>query len=267
MINAPSQTAIELRGVTQCFVNNDEVVVALSRLDFGVTKGEFVSLVGPTGCGKSTCLGLIAGVIKPSRGTVYVEGERVTKPNRRVGYMLQKDLLMPWRTVLQNVTFGLELRDVPEKEAREIALFYLQRYGLKGFDKHYPRQLSGGMRQRVALIRTLVLSPDIILLDEPFSALDFQTRLTLEEEVHRILRNEGKSALLVTHDIAEAIAMSDRVLVLTRRPGRIKAEHRIDLTLSGRSPLEARQSREFGDYFTHVWKELEIDVDIGAAAD
>lgn len=258
----PKSIAIEVQDVTKSFVSSDEVVVALKGIDFSVRKGEFVSLVGPSGCGKSTCLGLIAGVMKPSSGTIRVDGEVVTKPNQHVGYMLQKDLLMPWRTILENVVFGLELRDVPAKEARSIGLSYLERYGLKGFGQHYPRQLSGGMRQRAALIRTLVLSPDIVLFDEPFSALDFQTRLTLEEEMHRILKKENKTALLITHDIAEAIAMSDRVLVVTKRPGRIKASHRIELTSSGRSPLEVRQSPEFGDYFTTIWKELEIDVDL-----
>ncbi|MEX2281784.1 MAG: ABC transporter ATP-binding protein [Gemmatimonadota bacterium] len=255
---------IELRNVSQYFVTKKDVVHALSELSFKILEGEFVSLVGPSGCGKSTCLGLISGLLAPASGEVLIDAEAVRGPNRHVGYMLQKDLLMPWRTVLENVMYGLEIRRVPKKEAVEKALEGLERYGLYGFAHRYPRELSGGMRQRAALIRTLLLGPDIVLLDEPFSALDFQTRLVIEEDVRNILTREGKTVLLITHDISEAIAMSDRVLVMSNRPGRIKTEYNIELSSGHDSPLMARESPEFSAYFTRIWKEL--DINIGATS-
>jgi NitT/TauT family transport system ATP-binding protein len=253
---------IELRRVSKHFVADDAVVHALSDLSFTIRDGEFVSLVGPSGCGKSTCLGLIAGLNPISSGSVIIDDRPVVKPNRHVGYMLQKDLLMPWRTVIMNVIYGLEIQHVPRRDAIARGMTALERYGLGGFEHRYPRELSGGMRQRVALIRTLLLDPEIVLLDEPFSALDFQTRLLIQEDVHRILRHEGKTVLLITHDISEAIAMSDRVLVMSNRPGRIKIEIEIRLPEGGGSPLRGRQSPEFGEYFTRIWQELDINVSV-----
>jgi len=251
---------IELQRVSKVFVTTLGVVQAIRDLSFVVNRHEFVSLVGPSGCGKSTCLSLISGLQKPTIGSILLNGEPIQGPNRNVGYMLQKDLLMPWRTVMENVLFGLEIRRVNIFAARSKAEAYLDKYGLRGFENLYPWQLSGGMRQRVALIRTLVLDPEIILLDEPFSSLDFQTRLMLEEEICRILREEHKTVFLITHDISEAIAVSDRVLVMTRRPGRIKAEFEIQLARGAGSPIEARKAQEFNDYFVRIWKELEVDV-------
>jgi NitT/TauT family transport system ATP-binding protein len=258
------QPRVELKHVTQHFVTKDDVVVALSDFSFSLREGEFVSLVGPSGCGKSTSLGLIAGVIRPSAGEVLVDNVLVTGPNRHVGYMLQKDLLMPWRTILENVMYGLEIRKVPRAQAVERALEALERYGLGGFATKYPRELSGGMRQRAALIRTLLLEPEIVLLDEPFSALDFQTRLVIEEDVRKILKREGKTVLLITHDIGEAVAMSDRVLVMTNRPGRVKTQIEVTLSTGHDSPLRAREAPEFSAYFARIWKELDIDVGVAA---
>lgn len=254
-------TRIEFEDVGHYYVTKDDVVGALDGFSFKLQAGEFVSLVGPSGCGKSTALGLISGLIAPTAGRVFVDGEPVNGPNRRVGYMLQKDLLMPWRNILDNVVYGLEIRKVPRRDAVQRANDALKRYGLNGFAKRYPRELSGGMRQRAALIRTLLLEPEIVLLDEPFSALDFQTRLVIEEDVHRILRTEGKTVLLITHDIGEAIAMSDRVLVMTNRPGRIKRELNIALSCGNESPLHAREAPEFSAYFKQIWKELDINVE------
>lgn len=253
-------TRIEFDEIGHYYVTKSDVIRALDRFSFTIRAGEFVSLVGPSGCGKSTALGLISGLIVPTSGRVLVDGETVDGPNRRVGYMLQKDLLMPWRTILDNVVYGLEIRKVPRKVAVQRATDALNRYGLNGFAERYPRELSGGMRQRAALIRTLLLEPEIVLLDEPFSALDFQTRLVIEEDVHRILRGEGKTVLLITHDIAEAIAMSDRVLIMTNRPGKIKREIKITLSCGNESPLHAREAPEFSAYFKQIWKELDINV-------
>jgi NitT/TauT family transport system ATP-binding protein len=262
-VNGPVR--VELTNVSQYFVTKTRVVQALSGLSFAIRDGEFVSLVGPSGCGKSTCLGLISGVVSPTSGAVMVDRAAVAGPNRHVGYMLQKDLLMPWRTILENVIYGLQIRRVPRKDAIDRGLAALKRYGLDGFADRYPRELSGGMRQRAALIRTLLLEPEIVLLDEPFSALDFQTRLLIEEDVRRILSRERKTVLLITHDIAESIAMSDRVLVMTNRPGRIKAEFAIELSSGHDSPLRAREAPEFSTYFTRIWQELDINVDLDRA--
>ena len=255
-----SSVRIEVRNVSQHFVTTDDVVDALANFSFTLRTGEFVSLVGPSGCGKSTALGLISGLLSPSSGEVLVDSVPVKGPSRHVGYMLQKDLLMPWRTILENVMYGLEIRKVPRGPATVRATEALSRYGLAGFSSRYPRELSGGMRQRAALIRTLILEPEIVLLDEPFSALDFQTRLVIEEDVRKILKQEGKTVLLITHDIAEAVAMSDRVLIMTKRPGRVKADLEIALSTGHDSPIEARQAPEFSAYFTKIWKELDIHV-------
>lgn len=249
---------VRVDGVSHYFVTRDMVVQALSGFSFQLRVGEFASLVGPSGCGKSTALGLISGLLAPTHGEVYVDNQPVRGPSRHVGYMLQKDLLMPWRTILQNVIYGLEIRKVPHSEARERGMQALKRYGLDAFANRYPRELSGGMRQRVAFIRTLILDPEIVLLDEPFSAVDFQTRLVLEEDVRTILQREGKTVLLITHDIGEAIAMSDRVIVMTGRPGRVKTEMNIELATGHDSPLRARESPEFSSYFAEIWEELNI---------
>jgi len=250
---------IAVRSVSHYFVSKGAVVQALSGFSFELRVGEFASLVGPSGCGKSTALGLISGLLAPTHGEVYVDNQPVRGPNHHVGYMLQKDLLMPWRTILQNVVYGLEIRRVPREEARKRGMDALERYGLAAFANRYPRELSGGMRQRVAFIRTLILEPDIVLLDEPFSAVDFQTRLVLEEDVRRILQREGKTVLLITHDIGEAIAMSDRVIVMTDRPGRVKSEMDIVLSSGHESPIKARESPEFSAYFAKIWEELDIN--------
>lgn len=242
------------------FASSDQVTTAIDGLSFDVSQQEFVSLVGPNGCGKSTCLELIAGLKRPTMGEIEVNGREIVGPDSSVGFMLQKDLLMPWRKVIDNVLFGLEIQGADRREARERALGYLDKFGLREFANHYPSELSGGMRQRVALIRTLIVDPDVILLDEPFSALDFQTRLLLENELWRILREEDKTVLLITHDISEAIAMSDRVLVMNKRPGRLKTIVNAGLARSWGSPLEARNDPKFNQLFSEVWNQLDVDV-------
>ncbi|MDI3281467.1 MAG: ABC transporter ATP-binding protein [Bacillota bacterium] len=252
---------VELRGVSLTYHTPRGETEALREITLGVQEREFVCLVGPSGCGKSTLLSLVAGLLRPTAGEVLVDGRPVERPSGAVGYMFQQDHLFEWRTVLENALLGLEVlgRRTPAEVERVRQL--LRRYGLGGFERHYPRQLSGGMRQRVALVRTLATDPAVLLLDEPFAALDYQTRLFLEDEVSRILRQEEKTVLLVTHDISEAIAMADRVVVLSRRPGRIVNQHRIDLGLPVKSALAARnESPYFRTYFREIWKELDVHV-------
>jgi NitT/TauT family transport system ATP-binding protein len=251
---------IELEGVTLAYQSPKAETLAIADVSFGIAAGEFVSIVGPSGCGKSTCLSLIAGIERPTAGAVRHDGAEVTRAAGHVGFMLQRDHLFDWRDVMGNVLVGAEVLGKDRAAARERAAELLERYGLGGFQHHRPSELSGGMRQRVALIRTLVTDPDVVLLDEPFSALDFQTRLSLADEMATILRDQGKTALLVTHDITEAVAMSDRVLVMTGRPGRVQREHRITYAAGRLRPFEAREQPEFQDYFRMIWKEMESHV-------
>lgn len=250
---------VELNDVSLTYQSPDGEVEALRRVSFGVREGEFVSLVGPSGCGKSTLFSVIAGLEAPSSGWVCVDGEPVSAPSSKIGYMPQKDQLFPWRTIWGNVTLGLELRGMNDPAHRERVRDLLERYGLAEFAQKTPSQLSGGMRQRCALIRTLATAPRLLLLDEPFSALDYQTRLAVSADIYSIIRQEGKTALLVTHDIAEAISLSDRIVVLSRRPASVKGEH-TPVELSGLSPLKRRDAPPFQRYFNAIWKELDINV-------
>ena len=235
----------------------DGEVEALRDVSLDVEEGEFCSIVGPSGCGKSTLLSVLAGLETLTGGEVTVDGETLRGPSPKVGFMPQQDQLFPWRSIWDNVTLALAVRgeNTPENQARVRSL--LERYGLWAFRDKRPGQLSGGMRQRCALIRTLATEPEILLLDEPFSALDYQTRLAVSADIWRILQQEGKTALLVTHDIAEAVSMSDRVVVLSRRPAVVKAE--MDMgALRGLPPLERRDTPEFHRYFNAIWKELDV---------
>lgn len=226
-------------------------------MTFTLCHQEFVSLIGPSGCGKSTTLRLIAGLETPSAGTVLLDGAAVTRPTRTVGFMLQKDLLLPWRTVIENVMLGLEIQRVSRSIRAEQARQLLHKYGLGGFEKAYPQHLSGGMRQRVALARTLVMKPNILLLDEPLSALDFQTKLKMQAELKRILAEERQTVLLITHGIAEAVAVSDRIFVCSARSGRIKAEFALPFT-RGLPPLEVRHFRSLTTCFTRCGNNWEL---------
>ena len=230
---------------------------ALANINLHIEKGEFVSIVGPSGCGKSTLLSIIAGLLEPSAGRVMIKGDIVNKPKKEIGYMLQRDHLFEWRNILQNALLGLEILGELSPENISYTHFLLDKYGLGEFKKMRPSELSGGMRQRAALIRTLATRPEILLLDEPFSALDYQVRLNVSREIHEILQKEEKTAILVTHDISEAIALSDRVAILSARPSYIKSIQQIDFgTLD---PIQKRESAEFPVYFNKIWKELEID--------
>jgi NitT/TauT family transport system ATP-binding protein len=257
---APAVLRAENIGVT--FGSGARCVEAIRKVDFELRKGETLAIVGPSGCGKSTLFNAIAGLLPPTRGHVEVAGRRVDKATGHVGYMLQKDLLLPWRSVLDNVMLGLEVRRVPKARSREIAMALIRAYGLAGFENAKPATLSGGMRQRVAIMRTLAFDPQVILLDEPFSALDFQTRLLLQADVSRIIAEHGKSAILVTHDIGEAIAMADRVLVLSARPATVRALHIIDLPKLGGDPIALRTNAAFQKYFASIWADLEMSSNI-----
>ena len=255
---------VELRDVNLRYFSTEGETEALSGISFSIAAGEFVSIIGQSGCGKSTLLSLISGILAPTDGAVMVDGVGVSGPSRKIGYMLQQDYLFEWRTILENTLLGAEIQGADPAKSRERAEQLLVKYGLGEFMHHLPRQLSGGMRQRVALARTLCTEPDIVLLDEPFSALDSQTRIALADEVCDILRREGKTAILVTHDIGEAVAMADRVIVLSRRPGRVKSDHRIEYASGdGRrpTPFAARSAPEFNEYFNRLWQELEVHVE------
>ena len=249
--------SIHLRHAAACYQAPDGEVEAVRDVSFDVAQGEFVSLVGPSGCGKSTLLSAIAGLETLSGGTVEVAGVPVTGPTRRIGFMPQRDQLFEWKSIWDNVTLGLAVQRERGSAAYRHVAGLLERYELAGFARKRPCQLSGGMRQRCALIRTLATDPEILLLDEPFSALDYQTRLAVSADIWRIIRQEGKTALLVTHDIAEAVSMSDRVVVLSARPAVVKTV--LDMgTLRGLPPLERRNTPEFHRYFDLIWKELDV---------
>jgi NitT/TauT family transport system ATP-binding protein len=232
-------------------------VIAFRNVTFELGQEEILAIVGPSGCGKSTLFNVIAGLHSPTSGHVVVKGQLVEDSTGHVGYMLQKDLLLPWRSVLSNVVLGLEVKGVPRQQAEERARKLITRYGLGGFEDAKPATLSGGMRQRVAFMRTLALDPDVVLLDEPFSALDFQTRLLLQREVTETIRRERKSAILVTHDIGEAITMANRVLVLSARPGRVRSIHLIELPQL-RDPVSIRREPAYLRHFETIWGELDL---------
>ncbi|MBU3648878.1 MAG: ABC transporter ATP-binding protein [Limnohabitans sp.] len=233
-------------------------VLAARDVNFAIAPGEVVSIIGPSGCGKSTLLNMGAGLSAPSQGRVMVGGEWVKGPNRHVAFMLQKDLLMPWRTIAQNVELGLELRGVPASERKAISSRLLVQCHLAGFGEHYPNQLSGGMRQRAAMARTLAVDPLVLLLDEPFSALDAQTKMILQQDLAQTVKAHGKTVLFITHDLAEGVALSDRILVMSERPGTIVAEIPIDIP-ERENPMQRRKHPRVGEYVAHLMDLLKLD--------
>lgn len=249
-------TLLQLQDIGMAYHTLNGEIPALSHISFSINEGEFVSLVGPSGCGKSTILNLIAGLLKPEQGAITMQGIPLEKSPVTIGYMLQKDHLFEWRTIYENVILGLEIQKKLTKDRLDRVEQLLLDYGLADFKQARPSQLSGGMRQRAALIRTLALEPSLLLLDEPFSALDYQTRLNVSDDIGKIIKKEGKTALLVTHDISEAISMSDRVIVLTKAPASIKCELPILLDIPEKTPMNARSAPDFKNYFNRIWKEL-----------
>jgi NitT/TauT family transport system ATP-binding protein len=257
MKSAPAQLSV--RNVRKSFHGKAGEVRVLDDLSFDINARDFVSIIGPSGCGKTTIFNIIAGLVEPDAGTLIYHGEEIDSLRGRVGYMMQKDLLFPWRTVLGNVLLGLETRGVDRAAAEEKAREYLKSFGLAGFENAYPKTLSGGMRQRVALIRTLIMDPDILLLDEPFSALDYQTRLYLEGVLKDAVETYHKTVILVTHDIDEAVALSKRVVVLSGRPARVKTVH--DINIAASTPITARSDSRFSGYFHTLCAELDIQTE------
>ncbi|MCR3922436.1 MAG: ABC transporter ATP-binding protein [Firmicutes bacterium] len=253
-----AEKVVRIENVAMTFHSDEGEISALADISLEIAQGEFVCIVGPSGCGKSTLLNILAGLVTPSAGAAYIQEQRVSNATSLVGYMPQSDQLFEWRTIWKNVLLGLEVQNKVNDDTKAFVEQMLQTYGLYEFRNAYPSQLSGGMRQRAALIRTLAINPEILLLDEAFSALDYQTRLVVADEVKQIIARENKTAILVTHDIAEAISMADRVVVLTKRPGSIKNIHRIMLTCQVHTPLGCREAVEFKDYFNLIWKELDV---------
>lgn len=244
---------LSIKNLRKIYHTKKEEIHAVDDFSFDLLDGEFVAIVGPSGCGKSTILSILCGLEKKSSGIIKL------KNDTKIGYMLQGDSLFEWRNILSNCLLGLEIHKNLTKEHKDYVLHLLDTYGLKDFKESYPSNLSGGMRQRVALIRTLATNPDILLLDEPFSALDYQSRLAVSDDVYNIIKKEKKSAIMVTHDIAEAISMADRVIVLSERPCHIKKIYNINL--SNRStPIENRKAKEFSEYYDLIWKDLDFHV-------
>ena len=249
---------LKLENINKTYQAKNGEIEALKNINFSVEEGEFVSIIGPSGCGKSTLLSIIAGLENKSSGKIYIDEIETENVSSKIGYMLQKDHLLDWRSVYQNVILGLEIQDKLTKENIEYVHELLEEYGLGSFKDKRPSELSGGMKQRAALIRTLALKPELLLLDEAFSALDYQTRLIVSADICNIIRQTGKTMIMITHDLSEAVRLSDRVIVLTARPASVKTEVPIQLTLQDASPLAAMNAPEFSDYFNLIWKELNM---------
>lgn len=252
-------TILEVKNVGKRYQNKEGEILALKNISFRANEGEFVSVIGPSGCGKSTLFSIIAGLEEKTEGEIYIENEKIQGISPKIGYMLQRDCLLEWRTILSNTLFGLEIKGIKSEENITYVEELLKKYNLYEFRNKYPSELSGGMRQRAALIRTLAVKPKLLLLDEAFSALDYQTRIMVTNDIYAILRKENITTIMVTHDISEAISMADRVLVLSKRPGSIKDIHKINFEMENRNPINCRESPKFSQYFNTLWKELKVD--------
>jgi NitT/TauT family transport system ATP-binding protein len=248
---------LNIRSVSHAYFTKKSMTTALEDITLSIEEGEFISFLGPSGCGKTTLLSIIAGLIRPTEGEVIIDGKKVTRPDPSIGYMFQQDYLFPWKTIEENILLGPSIMDNLSEEKKQDSIKLLNLMGLHQVENQYPSQLSGGMRQRVALVRTLMTNPKILLLDEPFSALDFQTKLNLEDLVSSTLKQFNKTALLVTHDIGEAIAMSDRIFLLAAKPGRVHKTFLVPHELRELKPFEARQHTSYSNLFQSIWKELD----------
>ena len=247
---------LELKNINYSYHTPDGETKALSNISFTLSTGEFTAVVGPSGCGKSTLLSLIDGLMRPESGELLLNGAPLTDNSSKIGYMLQHDHLFEWRSVYRNILLGAEINGPITPEVKARALDLLDQYGLGQFAGAKPSELSGGMRQRAALIRTLLLDPELLLLDEPFSALDYQTRLKVSDDIGQIIRHSGKTALLVTHDLSEAVSLSDRIIILSQRPAKVVRIVPITFMLENDTPLNRRNAPEFKTYFNEIWKEL-----------
>lgn len=247
---------LSLKNIGYSYHSLQGQTAALKDISFYINEGEFVAIVGPSGCGKSTLLSIVAGLIKPEEGTIVFNNPTGAISYPKIGYMLQHDHLFEWRTIYQNAILGLEISGTLNNETKEYVLQLMRDYGLYKFKDNKPSELSGGMKQRAALIRTLATMPQILLLDEPFSALDYQTRLNVSADICHIIRNQKKTALLITHDLSEAISLADRIIVLSKRPATVKEEIKINLTLEDNGPLAARNAPEFKNHFNYLWEAM-----------
>ena len=247
---------LELKNINLTYQTLKSETDAIKKVSLDVESGEFISIVGPSGCGKTTVLTMISGLLSPTSGKILIDGNEVKKISTNVGYMLQRDNLFEWLSVYKNILVGPKINKGKNCLSKEKLSELIEKYGLKGFEKARPTELSGGMRQRVSLIRTLALNPKLLLLDEPFSALDYQTRISVQNDIYSIIKSEKKTAVLVTHDISEAVVMSDRIIVLTKRPGTIKKIIKVDFP-EHLTPLERRNDPKFNGYFKMLWEELQ----------
>lgn len=247
---------LEINNIKMNYHTKEQEVEAIKDINFKVEEGDFISILGPSGCGKSTLLNIMSGLLPPSSGTVTFHGTPLSENLDKIGYMFQKDHLFPWLSILNNITLGLKIKKNITPENLKYVDTLIKKYGLEKFKNSKPSELSGGMRQRVALIRTLALNPDILFLDEPYSALDYQTRLKVCDDIYQIIKSEKKTAVMVTHDISEAISTSDKVIVLTSRPASIKNVFSLDFS-SDITPFNRRANAKFKDYFNLIWNELE----------
>lgn len=250
---------LEVKNISKKYQTKKGEILAIENINFRIKKGEFISIIGPSGCGKSTLLSIIAGLENKTTGEIYIEDEKVEGISPKIGYMLQKDCLLEWRNIFNNAMLGIEIKRKKDENSKEYVKSLLKKYNLYEFKDKYPSELSGGMRQRVALIRTLAVKPKIMLLDEAFSALDYQTRIMVTNDIYSILKKEKITTIMVTHDISEAISMSDRVLVISRRPGRLVDIHKMDFKMENRNPINCRENPKFSKYFNTLWKELGVD--------
>jgi len=244
---------LKINNLSKNYHTKDEEIKAIDKLNIDIYENEILAIVGPSGCGKSTLLSILAGLEKESSGTI------INYKNNQIGYMLQTDSLFPWLTILDNTLIGLNIRKENNSQNREKVIYLLRKYGLYDFKSQYPNNLSGGMKQRVALIRTLAINPDLLLLDEPYSALDYQTRLALSNDMYNIIKNEKKTVILITHDIAEAISMADRVIVLTKRPCKVKKIYEINLE-NKTNPIDNRKDKKFNYYYDKIWRDLDVHI-------
>ena len=245
------QKLLEINNISKTFNTLNGENNAIKSISFDVNNEDFIAIVGSSGCGKSTLLNIISGLLEKTNGTI-----KFYKENPIIGYMLQEDALLPYLNILDNATLGLSLKKIKTKENIEYTKRLLETYGLKDFIYKYPKELSGGMKQRVALIRTLAIKPDILLLDEPFSALDYQSRLSVSEDVYNIIKKEKKTVIMITHDIAEAISLSDKIIVLSKRPSIVKKIY--DIKMENKStPINNRTCKEFSDYYDKIWRDLD----------
>ena len=245
------QKLLEINNISKTFNTLNGEINAIKSISFDVKNEDFIAIVGSSGCGKSTLLNIISGLLEKTNGTI-----KFYKENPVIGYMLQEDALLPYLNILDNATLGLSLKKIKTKENIEYTKRLLETYGLKDFIYKYPKELSGGMKQRVALIRTLAIKPDILLLDEPFSALDYQSRLSVSDDVYNIIKKEKKTVIMITHDIAEAISLSDKIIVLSKRPSIVKKIYDIEMENKS-TPINNRKCKEFGDYYDKIWRDLD----------